>query len=112
MPRIIKIKRAVSSIPAAGVVVAHRVADVVSCKLVTLWNLAAHLHLRRWGDVPAKPANERVVKYMAQQTIEVAGAATLEKRRVWSYLASATIVTRVGDAEAVGRSLALRPGEG
>lgn len=49
---------------------------------------------------------------MAEQTIEVAGAATLEKRRVWSYLTGATIVTGVRDAEAVSRSLALRPGEG
>lgn len=112
MPRIIKIKRAVSSIPATGVVVAQRVADVVSCPLVTLWNLAAYLHLRRWGDVPAEPSNERVVKYVAQQAVEVARTAALEKWSIRGYLASATIVTGVGDAEAVSWGLALRPSEG
>lgn len=80
--------------------------------LVTLWNLAAHLHFRRWGDVPAKPSNEGVVQYVAQQAIEVAGAAALEERSIWGDLASATVVTRVGDAEAVGGGLALRPSEG
>lgn len=49
---------------------------------------------------------------MAQQAVEVAGAAAVEERCVGSDLASAAIVTRVGDAEAVGGCLALGPGEG
>lgn len=112
LPGVIKIKRAVASIPATGVVVAQRVTDVVPCPLITPWNLAAHLHFRRWGDVPAKPSNEGVVQYVAQQAVEVAGAAALEEWGIWSDLASATIVTGIGDAEAVGGSLALRPSEG
>lgn len=49
---------------------------------------------------------------MAQQAIEVAGAAALEEWSIWGDLASATVVTRVGDAEAVSGGLALRPSEG
>lgn len=112
LPRIIKIKRAVSSIPAAGVVVAQRVADVVPCPLVTLRNLAAHLHFRRWGDGPAKTSYKGIVQDVAQQAVEIAGAAALEERHVWGDLACATIVAGVRNAEAVGRGLALRPSEG
>lgn len=61
LPRVIKIKRAVSSIPATGVVVAQRVTDVVPGPLVTLRNLAAHLHFRRRSDVAAKPPNKGIV---------------------------------------------------
>lgn len=49
---------------------------------------------------------------MAQQAIEVARAAALEEWSIWGDLASATVVAGVGDAEAVGGSLALRPSEG
>lgn len=49
---------------------------------------------------------------MAQQAVEVAGAATLEEWSIWGDLAGATVVTWVGDAEAVGGGLALRPSEG
>lgn len=47
-------------------VVAQRVTDVVACPLVTLRNLTAHLHFRRWGDVPAKPSDEGIVQDVAQ----------------------------------------------
>lgn len=85
---------------------------MVPCPLVTLRNLAAHLHFRRWGDVPTKTSYKRIVQDVAQQAVEIAGAAALEERHVWGDLASATIVAGVGDAEAVGGGLALRPGEG
>lgn len=49
---------------------------------------------------------------MAQQAVEVTGAAAVEERGIGSDLASAAIVTRVGDAEAVGGRLALGPSEG
>lgn len=49
---------------------------------------------------------------MAQQAVEVAGAAALEERRIWGDLAGAAVVAGVGDAEAVGGGLALRPSEG
>lgn len=49
---------------------------------------------------------------MAQQAVEVAGTAALEERRIWGDLASATVVTGVGDAEAVSGGLALRSSEG
>lgn len=112
LPRIIEIKRAVSSVPAAGMVVAQRVADMVPCPLVTLRNLAAHLHFRRWGDVPAKTSYKGVIQYVAQQAVEIAGTAALEERRIRGDLAGATVVAGVGDAEAVGGGLALRPSEG
>jgi len=95
LPRVVEIKRAVSSIPAAGVVVAQGVADVVPGPLVTLRNLAAHLHFRRRGDVPAKTSNEGIVQDVAQQAVEVAGAAALEERRVGGDLARAAVVARV-----------------
>lgn len=112
LPRIVKIKRAVSSIPAAGVVVAQRVADVVPCPFVTLRNLAAHLHFRRWSDVSAKTSCKGVIEDVAQQAVEIARAAALEERHVLGDLACATVVAGIGDAEAVGGSLALRPSEG
>lgn len=112
LPRVVKIKRAVSSIPAAGVVVAQRVADVVPGPLVTLRNLAADLHFRRRGDVPAEASDKGIVQDVAQQAVEVAGAAALEERHVWGDLARAAVVAGVGDAEAVGGGLALGPSEG
>lgn len=41
---------------------------------------------------------------MAKQSIEVTGTAALEKGRIWGDLASASIVTGVGDAETVSGS--------
>lgn len=93
-------------------VVAQGVTDMVPRPLVTLRNLAAHLHFRRWGDVPAKTSYKGIVQDVAQQAIEIAGAAALEERHIWGDLASASIVAGVGDAEAVGGGLALRPSEG
>lgn len=90
-------------------VVAQRVTDVVPRPLITLWNLAAHLHLWRWCDIPAKASNEGVVQNVTQQAIEIAGAAALEERRVWGDLTCAAIVTGVGDAETVSWGLALWP---
>lgn len=49
---------------------------------------------------------------MAQQAVEVARTAALEKRSIQGYLASAAVVTGVGDAEAVSWGLALGPSEG
>lgn len=112
LPRIIKVQWAVSSIPTTGMVVAQRVADVVARPLVTLRNLTAHFDFRRWSDVTTKTSNEGIVQDVAQQAIEIAGAAALEERRIWGDLARSTIVAGVGDAEAVSRSLALRTSEG
>lgn len=80
--------------------------------LVTLRNLAAHLHFRRWGDVPAETSDEGVVQDVAQQPIEIAGAAALEERHIRGDLASAAVIAGVGDAEAVGGGLALGSSEG
>lgn len=85
---------------------------MVPSPLVTLRNLAAHLHFRRRGDVSAKASDKGVVQDVAQQAVEVAGAAALEERHVWGDLARATIVAGVGDAEAVSGSLALGSSEG
>lgn len=93
-------------------VVAQRIADVVARPLVTLRNLAAHLHFRRRGDVATETPDEGVVQDVAQQTIEIAWAAALEERRVWGDLARSAVVAGVGDAEAVGGGLALGTGEG
>lgn len=49
---------------------------------------------------------------MAQEAIEITGAAAAEKWHVWGDLARATIVTGVRYAEAVGRGLAFRSSEG
>lgn len=93
-------------------VVAQRIADVVARPLVTLRNLAAHLHFRRWGDVPTETPDKRIVQDVAQQAVEIAGAAALEERRVCGDLARPAVVAWVGDAEAVGGGLALRASEG
>lgn len=79
MPGIIKVEGAVSTIPSTGMVVAQRVADVVACPLITLWNLTAHLHFRRRSDVPAKATSEGIIKDVTQKAIEIAGAAALEE---------------------------------
>lgn len=60
-------------------VVAQRVANVVACPLITLWNLTAHLHFRRRSDVPAKATSEGIIKDVTQEAIEIAGAAALEE---------------------------------
>lgn len=112
LPRIVEVERAVSSIPAAGMVVAQRVTDMVPRPLVTLRNLAAHLHFWRWGDVPSKTTDEGIVEDVAQEAVEITGAAAAEKRHLWGDLARAAIVTGVRYAEAVGRGLALRSSEG
>lgn len=93
-------------------VVAQGIADVVACPLVTLRNLTAHLHFRRWRDVPPKTSDEGVVQDVTQQAIEVAWAAALEERRIWGDLARPTVVAGVGDAKAVGGGLALGSSEG
>lgn len=85
---------------------------MVPCPLVTLRYLAAHLHFRRWGDVPAKTSDKGIVQDVAQQAVEIAGAAALEERHIRGDLASAAVVAGVGDAEAVGGGLALGPSEG
>lgn len=112
LPRVVKVEGAVSPVPAAGVIVAQRVADVVPRPLVTLRNLTAHFHLRGRGDVPAEAADEGVVEDVAQEAVEVAGAAAAEKGHVRRDLARAAVVARVGYAQAVGRSLALGASEG
>ena len=93
-------------------VVAQRVADVVPGPLVALRNLAADLHFGGRGDVTAEAPDEGVIQYVAEQAVEVAGAAALEERRVGGDVAGAAVVAGVGDAEAVGRSLTFVPGEG
>lgn len=92
MPGIVKVEGAVSSVPPAGVVVAQRVADVVACPLITLWNLTAHLHFRRRSDVPAKATSEGVIKDVTQEAIEIAGAAALEEWCLWCDLTGSTVV--------------------
>lgn len=95
LPRIVEIKRAVSSIPAAGMVVAQGVTDMVPCPLVTLRNPAAHLNFRRRGDVPTKASHKGIVKDVAKQAVEIAGTAALEEWHFWGDLACSTIVAGV-----------------
>ena len=80
LPRVIEIQRAVSSIPTTSMVVAEGIADVVAGPLVTLRNLTAHLHFRRRGDVPTETSDEGIIQDVAQQAVEVAGAAALKER--------------------------------
>lgn len=101
LPRVIEVKGAVSSVPAAGMVVAQGVADVVSRPLVALGNLAAHLHLRGWRDVAAKTPFEGIVQDVAQQAVEIVRAAALEERHFGRDVANAAIVAGVGDTEAL-----------
>lgn len=93
-------------------VVAQRVADMVPRPLVTLRNLTAHLHFWRRGDVPSKSSDKGVIEDVAQEAIEITGAAAAEKWHVWGDLARAAIVTGVRYAEAVRRGLAFRSSEG
>lgn len=48
---------------------------------------------------------------MAQEAVEITGAAAAEKWHVWGDLACAAVVTGVRYAEAVSRGLALRSSE-
>lgn len=112
MPRIVKIQRAVSSVPATGVVVAERIADVVARPLITLRNLTAHLHFRRRGYVPTKASNKRIVQNVTQQAVEIARAAAVEERCLRGNLAGSSVVAGVGDAEVVSGHLTLWTGEG
>lgn len=80
--------------------------------LVALRNLAAHLHLRGRGDVAAETSDEGIVEDVAQEAVEITGAAAAEKGHVRRDLARAAVVAGVGYAEAVGRGLALGSGEG
>lgn len=93
-------------------VVAQRIADMVPRPLVTLRNLTAHLHFWRWGDVPAKTSDKGIIKDVAQEAVEITGAAAAEKRHVRRDLARAAVVTGVRYAEAVSGGLALRSSEG
>lgn len=49
---------------------------------------------------------------MAQEAVEIAGAAAAEKRHIWRDLARAAVVTGVRNAEAISRGLALRSSKG
>lgn len=112
LPGVIEVERAVAPVPATGVVVAQRVADVIPRPLVALRNLAADLYFRGRGDVPAEATDKGIVQDVAQQAIEVAGTAAPEERHVWGDLACPAIVAWVRYAEAVGGGLALGAGEG
>lgn len=112
LPGVIEVQRAVAAVPAAGVVVTQRVADVVPRPLVALRNLAADLHFRGRRDVPAQAADKGIVQNVAQQAVEVAGTAAAEERHIWGDLACAAVVARVRYAQAVGGGLALGAGEG
>lgn len=112
LPGVVEVQRAVAAVPAAGVVVTQRVADVVPRPLVTLRNLAADLHFRGRRDVPAQAADKGIVQNVAQQAVEVAGTAAAEERHIWGDLACAAVVARVRYAQAVGGGLALGAGEG
>lgn len=85
---------------------------MVPSPLVTLGDLAAHLHLRGRGDVAAEPSGEGIVQDVAEQAVEVVGAAAVEEGGVRGVLAGTPIVAGVGVTGAVGGGLALRPGEG
>lgn len=93
-------------------VVAERVADMVPCPLVTLRNLTAHLHFRRWSYVPAETSYKGIIQDVAQKAVEITRAAALEEGHVRRDLACAPIVAGVRYAEAVSGSLALWPSEG
>lgn len=92
-------------------VVAQRVTDVVARPLVALRDLAAHLYLGWWCDVPAEPTGKGVIKDVAEQAIEVVRAAAVEEGCIGGSLASAPVVAVVDITGAVRGSLALRAGK-
>lgn len=112
LPGVVEVERAVAPVPATGMVVAQRVANVISRPLVALRNLTADLHFRGRSNVPAEAADKGIVQNVAQQAVEVAGTAAPEERHIWGDLACTAIVARVRYAEAVGGGLALGAGEG
>lgn len=111
LPRVIEVEGAVSPIPAAGVVIADSVTDLVALALLTLWVLTTLRDLRGWGDVYAHPARELVIQDVAPEPVEVGGAGTLVEGGLLEELAGATVVAGVGIAGAVDGILALRAGE-
>ena len=112
LPRVVEVERAVAVVPAALVVVAQHVAEVVGLVLLALRDPALHLALgRRRRDVVAEPALEAVVQDVAAEAVEVRGADAVVVRRLGGVLARAAVVAGVGVTGAVGGVLALGPGE-
>lgn len=112
LPRAVEVERAVAVVPAARVIVAQHVADLVGLVHLALRDLAGDLDLRRRRrDFVAYPSLEAVVQDVAAEAVEVGGADAVVVRRLGDVLARAPVVAGVGVAGAVSGVLALGPGE-
>lgn len=95
LPRVVEVERAVAVVPAARVVVAQHVAELVVLVLLALGDGAGLLHLRRRHDVAAESSQEVVVQDVAAEAVEVGGADALVVRRLGGVLAGAAVVAGV-----------------
>lgn len=112
LPGVIEIERAVTAIPATGVVVALPIADLIACIARTNSDLTLLLNFG-WDDVLPEAAWEIEVEDVAVEAVEVGGAvAVVVRGGIAEELAGAPVVAGVGDAGAAGWVLALRAREG
>lgn len=111
LPRVIKVERAVAVVPAAFMVVAQHVAELVVLRLLTLRDVALNLHLCGRRDVVAQPSREVVIQDVASEAVEVCGADAVVERLLGHVFARASVIAGVGIAEAVSAILTLGPGE-
>lgn len=111
LPRVVEVQGAVPVVPAARVIVAHHVTDLVVLTLLALRDLAGHLHRRRRLDVYPVASPEVRVQDVAAEAVEAAGADAVVVRSLGRRFARAAVVAGVGVTQAVGGILALRPVE-
>lgn len=107
LPWVVKIQRAVATVPSALVIVTLGIADGVSTPAFALSDFTSNVHLRRRGDVSALSSFEGVVKDVAQESVEVGGAGAAEEWCVVDGLAGAAVVAGVVEAGRVHAGLAL-----
>ena len=112
LPGVVEIEGAVAPVPAAGMVVAFPVADLVAgipranCNLALLLNFG-------WDDILPDPTLEIEVEDVAVEAVEVGRAvAPVVGGGIAEELAGAPVVAGVGCAGAAGRVLALGTREG
>lgn len=70
LPRIIKVQRAVPSIPVAGVIITCTVTDLIAFLVLTLCYLASHCHFWSRCDISSRATWEAEVQDVAEEAIE------------------------------------------
>lgn len=111
LPWVVKVERAVAVVPAAFMVVAQHVAELVVLRLLALRDVALNLHLCGRRDVVAQPSREVVIQDVASEAVEVCRADAVVERLLGHVFTRASVIAGVGIAQAVSVILTLGPGE-